>query len=435
MTQLWKKNTKIDAKIINFCASEDPHLDSNLIVYDVKASVAHASMLNKIGILNDHELEQLHYYLNEIKKMALAGKFKIKTAEEDCHTAIENYLIRKLGSTGKKIHTARSRNDQVLAALRLYAKDKLSMIANATQQLALTLLNFAQKYEFVPVPGFSHTRKAMPSSIGLWAGAFVESLIDDLALLKAVYNLINQSPLGSASGFGVAMPIDREYTAELLNFAKVQKNTLYVQNSRGKFEAIIIDIVGNIMLDLNKLSTDLIFFSEDSFGYFKLPERFCTGSSLMPHKQNPDVLEIIRAYYKIVLAESFCIKNLIADLLSGYNRDFQLTKAPFIRAIELTSRSLEIMNLVINGLSVNKEKCAKAITKELYATDEVLQLVQQGIPFRTAYKKIARNLDNIKFHDPVSNLKSKKHTGAPGNLQLNTLGDKIAHIRNKKIRH
>lgn len=419
--KLWQKNNKTDKRIIHFCVGNDYSLDNNLIQYDVEASCAHAEMLKKIGILNLQEFNRIMHCLNEIKQKALQGNFKIKKDEEDCHTAIENYLVRKIGIAGKKLHTARSRNDQVMVALRLYAKDKIIAIAQAGRQLAITLLNFAQKYEFVPIPGFSHTRKAMPSSIGLWAGAFVESLIDDLGLLKAAYDLINQSPLGSAAGFGVSLPIDRELTAKLLSFPKVQKNTLYVQNSRGKFESIIVDALSNIILDLNKLATDLILFTEDSFGYFQLPEKICTGSSLMPNKKNPDVLELVRTYYKILVSESACIKNIIADLMSGYNRDYQLTKAPFLRAIEITSNTLEIMDIVINALEVNQEKCEQAFTKDLFATDEVMRKVQQGIPFRTAYRKVAKELHKIEFQDLVENLQSKKHTGAPGNLQLNAL--------------
>jgi argininosuccinate lyase len=268
------------------------------------------------------------------------------------------------------------------------------------------------------MPGFTHTRKAMPSSIGLWAGSFVEGLIDDLGVLKAAYDLSNQSPLGSAAGFGVSLSIDRTFTAKALSFPKVQKNTLYAQNSRGKFESVILDALSQIMLDTNRLASDLILFSEESLGFFIFPKKFCTGSSLMPNKKNPDVLEIARANYKVLLSYSFCIKNLLADLPSGYNRDYQLTKEPFIRGLEITQNTIDIMNLIISQLKVDKATCEKAITTQMFATDETLKLVEKGVPFRVAYRKISSDIKKIKPQHIQQNIRSKKHIGAPGNLQL-----------------
>ena len=428
--KLWQKDYKANEAIVNFCVGEDYLLDQKLVGYDVKATIVHCAMLKKIRILNKKEFTKIKNCLKEIIKLTQKKGFVITKTQEDCHTAIENYLVKQLGVLGKKIHTGGSRNDQVLTALRLYAKDKLQQIAYATVKLAQTILKFAQKHEFVPMPGFSHTRRAMPSSIGLWAGAFTESLIDDLYLLKTAYDLNNQCPLGSAAGFGVSLPIDRDFTTKMLGFKKTQKNTLYVQNSRGKFESVIIDALSQIMLDLNRLASDLIYFTNEANGYFILPKEFCTGSSLMPNKQNPDGLEIVRANYKVVLGCVFTIKNLLADLLSGYNRDYQLAKEPFIKAIEITLSSLEIMVLVISSLIVNRKKCGDAITPDMFATDGVMELVNKGIPFRKAYSRVAKELKQLKPQDSLKNIKIKTHIGAPGNLGLNNLKEKLAIIAN-----
>lgn len=428
--KLWQKDYKINEQIVDFCVGEDYLLDKKLVKYDAQATIVHCAMLKKIKLLNTNEFRKIKKCLKKIFVLSQKNKFVIKKEQEDCHTAIENYLVKQLGVLGKKIHTGRSRNDQVLTALRLYAKDKLRQIAYATVKLAQMLLKLAQKNEFVPMPGFSHSRKAMLASVGLWAGAFIESLIDDLCVLKTAYDLSDQCPLGSAAGFGVSLPIDRNFTAKWLEFKKVQKNTLYVQNSRGKFESVIIDALSQIMLDLNRLASDLIFYSNESNNYFILPKEFCTGSSLMPNKQNPDVLEIVRANYKVVLGCGFTIKHLLADLLSGYNRDYQLVKEPFIKVIEITVSSLEIMVLVISRLIVNQKKCEDAISLDMFATDEVLALAENGMPFREAYMKVAKGLNRIEPQDALKNIKNKKHIGAPGNLGLESLKIKLAKVIN-----
>jgi argininosuccinate lyase len=258
----------------------------------------------------------------------------------------------------------------------------------------------------------------MPSSVGLWAAAFAESLLDDVELLKSAYALADQCPLGSAASYGVSLPIDRKLVSDLLGFAKVQNNVLYANNSRGKVEAIILSALSQVMADLSKMATDLILFSIPELGYFELPEKFCTGSSMMPNKKNPDVLELVRAKANKVLAAYMQVMNTIKDLPSGYNRDFQETKAPLMEGFAITQSSLEMMVLVVTGLKVNKEKCVKACTPEIFATDKAVSMAAKGMPFRDAYKAVGQNLDQLKGEDPITNIKSKKHIGATGNLGL-----------------
>jgi argininosuccinate lyase len=426
--RLWQKRYKVDKQVLDFCTGNDYVLDQDLIKYDVRAGIAHADMLRKIGTLNGREYMELKKSLREIEKLDAQGKFRIKKEEEDVHTAIENYLTKKLGKTGKKIHTARSRNDQVLAALRLYTKDKLIEIKNEVLDLSSALLTFAEKNQHILFPGYTHTRKAMLSSFGLWAASFVEAFLDDLLLLKTAYDLNNQSPLGGGVGYGVTLKVDREYVGKLAGFGKVQHNTLYVQNSRGKFESIILSVLNAIMFDLNKIATDIIFFSTDDLNYFSLPDKFCTGSSIMPHKKNPDVLELVRAKYHVVLSYEFQMKNLVSNLPSGYNRDLQLTKEPFMSGFMTTVSSLKIMSRIVNELKVNINQCKKAITPEMFATEEALNLVKDGVPFRDAYKRIANNIDKLSKAEVKEDL-IKKYIRTVNKLNLSTLSSRITKYR------
>jgi len=388
--KLWNEKN-LNKEIEDFTVGEDYILDQKLVKYDCIASIAHAKMLGKIGILKKKEVKKLVKELNNIIELDEEGKFRIKKEQEDCHTAIENYLTKKLGDLGKKIHTGRSRNDQVLTALRLYYKEKLNVCKKLVNQLIQTFKEFVKKYGKIEFPGYTHFRKAMPSSIALWGNSFVDSMKDNLKLINLASELINQSPLGTGPGYGIPyLKLDRNYPAKLLGFKKVQKNPIYSQNSRGKFEGTILHALSQIMFDLNKIATDLIIFSMPEFGYFEIPKEFCTGSASMPQKRNPDALELVRAKYHTVVSFESQIKNTIANLLSGYNRDFQLTKEPIMKGLEITKESLSIMNLIISGLKVNKEKCQKALTEEVYATEKVYQLVKKGMPYREAYQKISK---------------------------------------------
>jgi argininosuccinate lyase len=388
--KLWGKKYQLNKEIEEFTVGDDFILDQKLIKYDCIASIAHAKMLAKIGVLKNEETQKLIKELNHIIELDAQGEFRILIEHEDCHTAIENHLTKKLGDLGKKIHTARSRNDQVLTALRLYYKDELNNCKKLVGELTKSITKFVKKYGEIKFPGYSHTRKAMPSSFALWGHSFIDSMTDNLKVIELALELIDQSPLGTGAGYGIPLDIDRNYTTNLLGFKKLQKNPIYAQNSRGKFEASILHALSQIMFDLNKMASDLIVFSMPEIGYFELPKEFCTGSSIMPHKKNPDVLELLRAKYHTVLSYEFQIKNMIANLLSGYNRDLQLTKEPTMKGFKITKECLLIIKLIFENLKVNKENCNKALTKEIFATEEVYQLVKKGMPFREAYKTISK---------------------------------------------
>ena len=391
--KLWQKKYKLNKEIEKFTVGDDYLLDQKLVKYDCLASIVHAKMLGKIGILKTEEVEKLVKNLTEIIKLDDKGKFVVNPKDEDCHTAIENFLVKQLGNIGRKIHTARSRNDQVLTALRLYYKDEIKNFDRLIDSFIKALNLLGKKYGNIEMPGYTHMRKAMPSSVGMWLESFVDSMKDNKELLLAVEKLIDQSPLGTGAGYGLPLPIDRKFTAKLLGFKKIQNNPIYVQNSRGKFESSILHALNQIMFDLNKMATDMAMFSMSEFGYFELAPQLCTGSSIMPQKKNPDVLELVRAKYYKTLAYEFGTKNLIGNLISGYNRDLQLTKEFVINGFEETENCLKIMALVLSGLKINKENCKKEMTGELYATERAYELVKKGVSFRNAYKKISEEFE------------------------------------------
>ena len=392
MSKLWEKSISLDKAIESFTVGNDPELDQVLVPFDCKASKAHAKMLGQKGYLTAEEVENIISELDQIIQRHAKGDFKIKVSQEDCHTAIEECLVEKLGEVGKKIHTARSRNDQVLTALRLYYKDELMKINSLAKTWVDTLTQFGDNHQEVNFPGYTHMQKAMPSSIHMWANAYGDSMKDDLKSLDTVSSLIDQSPLGSAAGYGVPIEIDPKMTAEEMGFTKTQENPIYCQLSRGKFELAILQVLSQLLLTINRLASDLIQFSMAEFEYFSLPENFCTGSSIMPQKENPDVLELLRANYHIILGYETQVKTLTSNLISGYNRDIQLSKEPVMRGIKLVKDCLGISAVVVSGLTVNKDKCQAAMTSELYATEKAYEMVKEGIPFREAYRKIAASL-------------------------------------------
>ena len=421
MGKLWQKGYSLNKLMEEFTVGRDFELDQNLVVSDCLASSAHGKMLNSIGILSDDDLESIQKGLKEIVKLSGKNNFPISLTDEDCHTAIENYLVSHIGNAGKKIHTGRSRNDQVLTCLRVYSRDFLYTFIKESVSLSRVLTEFAKKHELTPMPGRTHMQIAMPSSVGLWAGAFAEEIADSLSMTKSVLNIIDQSPLGSAASYGVPIALDREMTASLMGFSKVQNNVLYVNNSRGKFESLIIDTLDQIVLTLSKMAQDLILFSLPEFGYFSLPVELCSGSSIMPQKKNPDGLELLRAKSASVSSCGIQIKNIIRSLPSGYNRDFQEVKEPFIRGIKLALQSVRIMQLTISELVVNTENLEKAFTPEIFATDEAIKMVLSGKSFRDAYRAVGTNLDQVEVISPLEGIKTRTSTGTAGNLRLDKL--------------
>lgn len=390
--KLWQKDYKLDPVVEQFTIGNDYIIDMKLIKYDIMASIIHAKMLLKMGYIAQDEFEKLKGTLEELLVLVEQKKFQVKEQDEDCHTAIENYLTQKLGDTGKKIHTARSRNDQVLTALRLLYKDELGQIEKLIDELRKAIGRFSKKYGQVKFAGFTHTRKAMPTDFRTWAMALNDALKDDLRILKTVRQLVDQSPLGTGAGYGVPIQIDRKFTAEELGFGKVQENPIYTQLSRGKFEYLLLHCLSQISYDLNRFASDMILFSLKDLGYLILPKELCTGSSIMPHKLNPDVLELVRAYHSRNLSRMVeCAMNTL-NLITGYHRDLQLLKETVIGSFQDTKNILRVMKVVFEKIQVNKKACSESLTDEVLATHRVYELVNQGVPFRDAYKTIAQQL-------------------------------------------
>jgi len=415
--RLWDKGYEIDEKIEDFVVLDDYLQDQRLVKWDCIGSIAHIKSLEKIGILTKGEEEKIKKCLLEIIELDKNKKFIIERADEDVHTKIENYITEKLGEVGKKLHTGRSRNEQVILALRLYSKDFLLKVKKKHITLALSFLNFAKENEDVPMPGVTHLQKAMPSSVSLWAGSFLESILDGISILSSAYEINDQSVLGGGAGYGLPLPIDREFIRELLGFERLQKNTLYVQNSRGKIEAYILFSLLWSVLDLSKFSQDLILFTLPEFGYFSFPDKFLLGSSLMPQKKNPSLLEMIRARSNTFISYLFHLLSIINSLPSGYNQDFQETKKPFFLGCDLADNIIDTSILIIKNLKVNKEALLKGFTPALFATDYALKMVlEENIPFRDAYRKVASNIENLPLIDPGLAIRERRSIGTSGNL-------------------
>lgn len=417
--KLWQKGQSILHPLVEkYTVGEDCLFDKELMPYDIKATLAHAQGLVKIRILRRVEFKKIETGLLQLKRDLESGKVVIKIEDEDCHTVIENYLVAKIGGVGKKVHTGRSRNDQVLVALRLYEKDNLQKIKDLALNLASELLKKAKKYEFVPMPGYSHTQQAMISSVGHYYAALVESLLDDIVFLEFVKDHVDKSPLGSAAGFGVSLPLARESAAKELGFAGVLVNSLYCQNSKGKFESIFLEALTQIMFTLGKLANDMLLFTSQEFDFFVVDQKLTTGSSIMPQKKNLDALELLRGYVSQVEANQILVKNLVKNLISGYNRDTQLIKKPLMESVKIVSDSLQIAKLYVAGLTPKAGVIQKKINPNIFAADVANDLViKRGVAFRDAYLQALDKLNKIKM-DPIKNIKSKKSLGAPGNLSL-----------------
>lgn len=421
MAKLWDKGYSIDTVIEQFTVADDWKLDRDLVTADAASSIAHAEMLASIGIITPEERETLVGGLKEVIARSLAGEFPLTREHEDCHTAIESFLTETCGEAGKKIHTGRSRNDQVQTALRVWMRSFLIVGLESLGDLVTVLANFAEAHKDTPMPGRTHMQIAMPSSVGLWAAAYAEELEDMAGQLLSVLSLVDQSPLGSAASYGVPLPLDREKTTRLLGFRKVQNNVLYANNSRGKFEAIITDSLDYVCLTLSKVAQDLILFSMPEFGYFSLPKELTTGSSIMPQKKNPDVLELVRSRSAQVTGASVQIKSIIRSLPSGYNRDFQDTKGPFMKAAHSSYHCIEVMRLCFEKLQVYPEALKKGFIPEIYATDKAIESVLSGKSFRDAYRTVGTDLEAVEAGDPAASLKSRTSTGTTGNLNLDAV--------------
>ncbi|MBP9716557.1 MAG: argininosuccinate lyase [Candidatus Levybacteria bacterium] len=391
MKKLWQKNNEeINAFVEEFETQGDLLMDSKLIPYDILGSIAHVKMLYKIGILTKKESNSLQVELSKILKLYQDGKFILKLGDEDIHTKIEDYLTQSLGEAGKKVHTFRSRNDQVLTAIRLFSKDYLNQIEEEVEKLISEFETFSGKNKFISMPGYTHMQKAMPSSMKLWSDSFKDSLKDDLKILKTAIELNDQSPLGSAAGYGLPINIDRAFTAKKLGFSKVQENPIYCQNSRGKIDGIILASLVSVLQSINKFSSDVMLFTTSEFNYFIVSQFVTTGSSIMPQKKNVDLAELLRSKVHLVMGNYTQLISLSSNLISGYNRDIQDSKKPLFESLELTLNSIKVCQILLKNIKPNKKVLNQAMTEDLFSTEKALKMVMGGLSFRDAYQKVGK---------------------------------------------
>jgi argininosuccinate lyase len=421
--KLWEKGLKTNEKIDHFTVGNDRELDLILARYDVIASKAHANMLCSIGLLTKEENRSLISELDAIGESIEKGEFTIEESFEDMHSKIEYLLIQKLGDTGKKIHTARSRNDQVLVALQLYVKDELLALKKQIKELFEVLMQLAEKHQKVGLPGYTHLQVAMPSSFGLWFSAYAESLIDDLLFVDAALKVADQNPLGSAAGYGSSFPIDREMTTRELQFGTMKYNVVAAQMGRGKVEKTAAVAMAGVGATLAKLAMDICLYMSQNFNFISFPDDLTTGSSIMPHKKNPDVFELVRGKCNLIQALPNEFSMLLTNLPSGYHRDLQLTKNSLIPAFQDIKACLDITTFSLRKIEVRKDILEDPSYDLLFTVDALNELVKQGIPFRDAYKQIAAEVD--KGHFKYAKDTEHTHKGSMGNLCLKEISRKM----------
>ena len=424
--KLWDKGFSTDKKIDMFTVGNDRELDLLLAKYDVIGSIAHAKMLHKIGILSDNEIKALEVELNVILQQIEKGQFIIEDSFEDVHSKVEFLLTEKLGDTGKKIHTARSRNDQILVDVHLFLKDEIIEIKQQIKTLFDLLISKAKEHKNVLLPGYTHFQVAMPSSFGLWFSAYAESLIDDIYLLNAAYKIADQNPLGSAAGYGSSFNIDRAYTTELLGFETLKYNVVAAQMSRGKTEKAVATGLSAVAGTLAKFAMDICLYMSQNFNFISFPDEFTTGSSIMPHKKNPDVFELIRGKCNALQALPYEMTMITNNLPSGYHRDFQMIKEGLIPGIQTLKSCLEMLTFSMQNVRVNKTILEDKKYDYLFTVEEVNNLVQQGIAFRDAYKIVGAKVEKGEFK-PDKKIKHS-HLGSIGNLCLDEINNKMNKV-------
>ena len=415
--KLWQKNTASLKEVENFTVGRDREFDVMMAKHDVLGNIAHAKMLATIGLLTNEEANDLVAELKNIYKTTSSDSttpFSILDNIEDVHSQIEYLLTEKLGDTGKKIHSARSRNDQVLVDVKLYMRDELEQIVNTIVPFFELLIKQSEKFKNDLLPGYTHLQLAMPSSFGLWFGAYAEGLVDDMNVLKAAYEIVNKNPLGSAAGYGSSFPINRTLTTKLLGFADLNYNVVYAQMGRGKAERIVAMALANVADTLARLSMDACLFLNQNFGFVSFPAELTTGSSIMPHKKNPDVFELIRSHCNRIKALPNEIMMMTTNLPSGYHRDLQLLKEHLFEAFKTLKDCIEMAGLMLSNIEVKKDILVDEKYKFLFSVEEVNKLVLQGIPFRDAYKKIGLDIENNNYQ--YSTHVNHTHEGSIGNL-------------------
>ena len=421
-TKLWEKNYEINAEIERFTVGRDRDMDLYLAKYDVLGSMAHITMLESIGLLTAEELQRLTAELRNIYNLCEEGKFTIEEGVEDVHSQVELMLTRRLGDMGKKIHSGRSRNDQVLVDLKLFTRHRLKDIADAVKILFDELLRKSDRYKDVLMPGYTHLQIAMPSSFGLWFGAYAESLADDMLFLQAAYRLTNRNPLGSAAGYGSSFPLDRSMTTRLLGFDSMDYNVVYAQMGRGKMERNVAFALASVAGTLAKMAFDACLFNCQNFSFVRLPKECTTGSSIMPHKKNPDVFELIRAKCNKIQALPQQVTLIMNNLPVGYFRDLQIIKEVFLPAFDELADCLQMAAYIVNRMEVNENILDNPVYDPMFSVEEVNRLAASGMPFRDAYKKVGMEIEEGTFR--ADRTIRHTHEGSIGNL----CNDKIAQL-------
>ncbi|EZH72204.1 argininosuccinate lyase [Aquimarina atlantica] len=424
--KLWDKGLPTDQKIDRFTVGNDRQLDMVIARYDVQATLVHAKMLYKINLLSDQEISEIEKELNILGREIEKGTFVIEDQFEDIHSKIEYELTQRIGDAGKRIHTARSRNDQVLVAMHLYMKEELLQIKSLVNELSQNLLTHAETYKDVLLPGYTHMQIAMPSSFGLWFSAYAESFIDDLYFVNAALKVVDQNPLGSAAGYGSSFPIDREFTTRELGFETLKYNVVAAQMSRGKSEKSTAFAMSSVAATLSKLAMDVCLYMSQNFDFMSIPSEFTTGSSIMPHKKNPDVFELIRGKCNKIQALPYELNLLINNLPSGYHRDLQLLKEGVVPAIQDLKASLEMTMYALKNIQVNKNILDDDKYDYLFSVDTLNELVMQGMSFRDAYVKIGLDIEKG-CYTPEKNTKHS-HSGSINNLCLNKIKKKLEEV-------
>lgn len=424
--KLWEKSVKVDSDIERFTVGKDREMDLYLAPYDVLGSMAHVTMLENIGLIGKEELPLILDELKKIYALTISGEFVIEDGIEDVHSQVELMLTRKLGDLGKKIHSGRSRNDQVLVDLKLFMRSEIEEIVKLTNKLFKTLVTQSEKYKEVLMPGYTHLQIAMPSSFGLWFGAYAESLVDDMIVMQGAYKIANRNPLGSAAGYGSSFPLKRQMTTDLLGFDSMAYNVVYAQMGRGKTERIVSNALGSIAATLSKLAYDACLFSSQNFGFIKLHDAFTTGSSIMPHKKNPDVFELTRAKCNKIQGVPQQIMLIANNLPSGYFRDLQIIKEIFLPLFDDLKDCISMVDLMMEHIEVNENILDDDKYKLIFSVEEVNRLASEGMPFRDAYKKVGLDIEagNFKTNKTVNHT----HEGSIGNLcneQIKLLMQKI----------
>ncbi|MCD8263911.1 MAG: argininosuccinate lyase [Tannerellaceae bacterium] len=412
--KLWEKNVQVDQVVDIFTVGKDRKMDLYLTKYDVLGSMAHITMLESIGLLSANELAELLAELRLIYNLANSGKFIIEEGIEDVHSQVELMLTRKLGNMGKKIHSGRSRNDQVLLDLKLFTRAQIQKLVDLTYQLFEVLINQSNRYKDILLPGYTHLQVAMPSSFGLWFGAYAESLADDLQLMQAAYKICNRNPLGSAAGYGSSFPLNRQMTTDLLGFDSLNYNVVYAQMGRGKMERTVAFALAGLAATLSKLSFDACMFNSQNFGFIKLPDQFTTGSSIMPHKKNPDVFELTRAKCNKIQALPQQITLICNNLPSGYFRDLQIIKEIFLPSFDELKDCLQMVTYMMQEVEVNEHILSDEKYALLFSVEEVNRLVLEGVPFRDAYKQVGLEIEAGQFN-PAKTV-NHTHEGSIGKL-------------------